>query len=272
MDFSYKHTTPTIDYHHTLSHSPDPDRFERHCHTGYEILYVVSGRGKYVTEGREYPLSAGTLLFQRPYDFHYVLLDPNTPYERYVFHFDYNFFEWDQGFKKMLKTGAESGLGIYYTPEGTVESLSKAYLMLDSIDSVLVPAGADVSKIHLMLETVLIQVLLLLLESRAEDSVQSANKTVLSIIEYINENLTSDLSLDKIANEFYLSKYHLCRLFLKQTGVSLFAYVSAKRIALAQNLINAGELPSQVAYKVGYTDYSAFYRAYKKQTGRSPGK
>ena len=52
MDFSYKFSTPTLEYHHTLTDSPDPETFDMHCHTTFEILYVVKGSGIYVTEGR----------------------------------------------------------------------------------------------------------------------------------------------------------------------------------------------------------------------------
>ena len=270
MDFSHKFATPTLEYHHTLTDSPNPEKFDKHCHTTYEILYVVSGSGKYVTEGREYPLLPGTLLFQRPYEFHCVKPDSSEPYERYVLNFDYNIPKWDHSFKAMLKTGNKEGVGIYYTKEGTDKALPGAFSMLDFIDNVLLQGSVDVSRIQLMLESVITQVLLLLFASKAKDSAGRENKTFFSIIEYINDNLTQDISLDSISKQFYISKYHLCRTFLRHTGVSPFAYITAKRIALAQNLINAGEHATSVAYKVGFTDYSAFYRAYKKQTGHSP--
>ena len=272
MDFSHKYSSPTVIYHHTMTENPDPKKFEKHCHTTYEILYVVNGSGKYITEGREYPILPGTLLFQRPFEFHYVQPDTEKPYERYALHFDYNIPRWDVGFKDLMNSGEGNGIGVYYTAEGADPSLSKAFSMLDFVDDGLIPNDADASRIQLMLETVITQVLLLLMGSEAKDSAASANKTVFSIIEYINENLTNEISLDDIARRFYISKYYLCRIFLKHTGASPFAYITAKRIALAQDLINAGERATDVAYKVGFADYSAFYRAYKKQTGRSPSK
>jgi len=272
MDFIHEFSSPTIIYHHTTTDQPHPESFAKHCHTTYEILYVVRGGGKYVTEGREYPLLPGTLLFQRPYEFHYVQPDTDKPYERYALHFDYSVSRLDAGFMASPDSVNKEGIGVYYTAEGADPLISYAFSILDFVDGCLPAQGADESRVQLMLETVITQVMLLLSGSEAKDSAASANKTVFSIIEYINENLTSDISLEDIAKRFYISKYYLCRIFLKHTGVSPFAYITTKRIALAQNLINAGEHATKVAYKVGFSDYSAFYRAYKKQTGRSPGR
>ena len=272
VDFKKGFKTPTVKYHHTLTKKPDAAAFERHCHTDYELLYVVNGAGKYVTEGREYPILPGTLLFQRPFEFHSVIPDENVPYERYVLNFDYNIPKWDANFKAMLKSDDPSAVGVYYTEESFGDCIKNAFAMLDTIHEKLLPAGADISKVQLMFETVITQVLLILASVEEADSSVCVNKTVFKIIEYVNENLTADISLDTIAGEFYMSKYHLCRTFMKFTGVSLFSYVTAKRIALAQSLISAGEHPTDVSYKVGFSDYSTFYRAYKKQTGHSPSK
>ena len=52
------------DYHysHTRTEHPDAASFERHCHTEYELLFVLHGRGDFIVEGTRYPLRDGTLL------------------------------------------------------------------------------------------------------------------------------------------------------------------------------------------------------------------
>jgi AraC-like DNA-binding protein len=78
------------------------------------------------------------------------------------------------------------------------------------------------------------------------------------------------ITLEQTAKRFFISKYYLCHLFRKHTGVTVLSYLNSKRIALAQHLIASGEPPTEVAYRVGFQDYSTFYRAYKKATGRAP--
>jgi AraC-like DNA-binding protein len=90
------------------------------------------------------------------------------------------------------------------------------------------------------------------------------------VIRYLNENLTRDMNLDTIARRFFVSKYYLCRAFKKHNGVSVHGYINHKRIMYAKQLIEQGDTASGAAYKVGFGDYSAFYRAYVKIIGKSP--
>ena len=56
--FSYPHGAVA----HSVSPRPDASLFERHCHNGYELLFVLRGEGDYIVEGTLYPLRGGTLM------------------------------------------------------------------------------------------------------------------------------------------------------------------------------------------------------------------
>ena len=90
------------------------------------------------------------------------------------------------------------------------------------------------------------------------------------VIRYLNQNMDRDISLDKLAKRFFVSKYYLCRAFKKHNGISIHGYINHKRVMYAKQLIEAGETASGAAYRVGFGDYSAFYRAYVKLIGRAP--
>ena len=111
---------------------------------------------------------------------------------------------------------------------------------------------------------------LLLLSRESVYSSAVEDDVVLRVISYVNRNLTSPLSLDALAREFYVSKYHLCRSFRRQVGASIFEYIATKRHALAESYLEGGMSAAEVAERVGYTDYSAFYRSYVKRAGHSP--
>ncbi|MBQ3075419.1 MAG: helix-turn-helix transcriptional regulator, partial [Clostridia bacterium] len=93
---------------------------------------------------------------------------------------------------------------------------------------------------------------------------------IYEIIEFVNQNLSKDLSLDAIAADFYLSKSQLSRSFKKATGSTLWDYVLIKRLFLARSLIREGESISGACERSGFREYSSFYRAYKKRFGISP--
>jgi AraC-like DNA-binding protein len=90
------------------------------------------------------------------------------------------------------------------------------------------------------------------------------------IIQYLNENMEANITLDDICQRFYLSKSQLCRIFREATGVTVKQYLNAKRLVRAKQRIDAGELPTYVYLQCGFNDYSSFYRAYVKYYGAAP--
>lgn len=87
---------------------------------------------------------------------------------------------------------------------------------------------------------------------------------------YLSEHIDSYVGLDELAGRFFVSKYYLCRAFKKHSGVTVHAFVNERRLSLARELILCGEGALSVSYKVGFSDYSAFYRAYVKRYGTPP--
>ncbi|MBR1457332.1 MAG: helix-turn-helix transcriptional regulator, partial [Oscillospiraceae bacterium] len=90
-------------------------------------------------------------------------------------------------------------------------------------------------------------------------------------LSYINENLGGELSVDALAEQVYLSRYHFMRLFKAQTGSTVHAYVRQKRLLAAARLIREGTPAAQAAAESGFADYSAFHRAFRASFGISPG-
>jgi AraC-like DNA-binding protein len=90
------------------------------------------------------------------------------------------------------------------------------------------------------------------------------------ILDYINENISEELSIDNLANKFYLSKYYLMHKFKKQTGYTVHNYILQKRLIMSNSLIKSGKSITQVCAECGFCDYSTFFRAFKKMFGVSP--
>lgn len=58
--------------------------------------------------------------------------------------------------------------------------------------------------------------------------------SIANVIKYINENITDDLTLEKISDALFISKYYLCRNFKKTTGMTVLDYVKERRISMAK--------------------------------------
>ncbi len=97
------------------------------------------------------------------------------------------------------------------------------------------------------------------------------NSTVEPIIEYIKSNPEKELSGDALSKIFSYHKNHINKLIKKETGKSLSEYVRYVKIEYAKMLLSE-ELYSttEVAARLGYYDYSHFYKAFILETGTRP--
>ena len=87
---------------------------------------------------------------------------------------------------------------------------------------------------------------------------------------YIQDHLCGPLSLDALSRRFFVSKYHLSRLFRQRMGTSLYRYIIQRRLILAKQLLMK-PLPATEAYRQsGFGDYANFYRAFRAEYGLSP--
>ncbi len=93
-----------------------------------------------------------------------------------------------------------------------------------------------------------------------------------NILDYINNHLNEELSLEAIATAFFLTKQHLCKIFKANTGFTVNKYISYKRIVVVRELYLKGLSLSQACLEAGFSDYSAFYRAYSKIMKEPPRK
>jgi len=96
------------------------------------------------------------------------------------------------------------------------------------------------------------------------------DERITKVLTYLEKNFNKDISLDYLADKFYITKNHLNFLFHKMVGMPIKKYIIAKRLGFARYEILTGKSLKQVAYHAGFHDYATFYRAYKMFYGLSP--
>ena len=97
------------------------------------------------------------------------------------------------------------------------------------------------------------------------------NKTLQSIVAYINDNFWKDLSVQNIADHFFVNMSYLCQIFKKETGYTITEYINQLRIEQARALIhNSSFSLGEICEKVGYADYCHFSKVFRRITGKSP--
>lgn len=232
-----------------------------HCHDTYEILYVLEGRGRYIVEGSAYEMHAGTVIIVPPFAYHRVEIPRHAPYERYVINFCAGAPHADA--EDLFGEGGVEQTG-FYASSPMVQTL----LGVLERGEVALQLPEECRRAYL--RALLSEMLVLLSSMHADSDMPDNRRLGARVIRYLNEHIGDELNLDKIAKHFFVSKYYLCRAFKKHNGISIHGYLTQKRVMYAKQLIEAGETASGAAYRVGFGDYSAFYRAYVKIVGQSP--
>jgi len=92
-----------------------------------------------------------------------------------------------------------------------------------------------------------------------------------TILEYIDERLNEDLTLDGISSIFHINKSYLCRIFKKSTNSTLMEYIKLQRLVNAKKLLRSSEkYVTDIAMQCGFSSSSYFSNAFKIAEGLSP--
>lgn len=256
--------------HHAVSEEPE-NMIAFHAHDYYECYIYISGSIEMVIEEKLYT--------PQPYD---IFIFPPGVMHRWI---------------AKPPVGRYERAFLYITREALEQMSSPDFPMLSILDSATAQRAycfrhdvqAVTSVIALADETIrhsdltspadrlltrcrvnmLAAALCRLVDSNAEGS-STIPSRVRMIISYVNEHLTEPLTLDGLAEKFFVSKYYLLHAFKDYADMSVYQYILSKRIIHAQNLMREGSNPGDAARSSGFNDYAGFYRAFVKQCGITP--
>jgi AraC family transcriptional regulator len=93
------------------------------------------------------------------------------------------------------------------------------------------------------------------------------------VLDYIEDHLEGDLSLDRLASIACLSQFHFARAFKAAVGQSPHRYVSARRLDRAKTLLAEGDKTLvDIALTLNFSGQANFTRAFRDATGQTPGR
>lgn len=82
--------------------------------------------------------------------------------------------------------------------------------------------------------------------------------------------MAQKITLAETARRFLVSESTINQLFRKRMKVSFYHYVTQRRLIAAKTLLLSATPAEQICTRVGFGDYSTFYRAFKQEYGISP--
>lgn len=247
---------PYITSTHNYTEKPNLKMFNMHNHDDYEIYCFLKGSAEYYVEGNVYSLNSGDILLMKRAEAHSLIVNKLSPYERIVINFNREALSGEIA-PEIIAFLENRPLG-----KQNKYSAKKTKNIVGFLNKIC--KSDNFSEKQLYLTFVLNEL------KNSTPSDDDTVNTVQDIIGYINENLFEDISLDSVAEQFFMSKNHLNRQFKKYTGSTIWSYIVIKRLIYAKSLLTAGEKPTAVCKKCGFNDYCSFYRAYKQKYGISP--
>ena len=252
------------------------DEFEFHYHDFNKIIIFISGKVTYLIEGKAYKLKPWDILLVNSNEIHKPLIDPDEVYERIVIWVNSSFLiEHNSDNCNLLscfETAFKEKLNLMRLK---AEYLSDIKHILSQLETAWKSKefGSDILKNSLFLQLIVyVNRLFLGTEEHKETNDVEYDEAVAAILNYINKNLKETLSIEGIAEKFYMSKYYLMHKFKVQTGYTVHNYILQKRLILAKELIKKGKAVTEVYMECGFSDYSNFIRAFKNSYGVSPKK
>ena len=247
---------------------PRPAGVEVHHHDFYEVYYLLGGSVEYWVDGRIIRMEPGDILLINPQELHRPLLtQENRVYERIVLWINKAYLEQLSG---ELSQCFGQSLPNRICP-ADVERPALRTRMHELVREYYGREfGSNICAQGLFLQLMVqLNRLALRTEKIDRDEVQMSD-LVRKALSYIHENISTPLSLEGIAGELFVSKYHLAHAFSREVGVSLYRYIMLRRLLFARQMLLTGQSAGQVSLNCGFSDYASFYRAFKAEYGISP--
>ncbi len=244
-----------------------------HSHDYYELYFFVEGAVEMELAGTRHRLSIGDVVLVPPGLSHRLwLLDGSVPYRRFVFWLSREYraalFDRAEEYRYLFRPAEEAGQYVLHFDIITFNTLrSKLFALLDEIHS---DRFGKQEQMLLGISDLMLHLSRLVYSQQNPAPGTERVSRYEAITGYIDTHLAQELTLESIAQAFYLSKYYIAHLFQQNTGLSVHQYITKQRLAACCRSIQAGTAISQAYAAWGFRDYSSFYRAFQRQYGMSP--
>ena len=242
--------------------------FSYHYHDFHKVIIFLSGKAAYHIEGKSYYLKPWDILLVNRHAIHKPEIDFSVPYERFVLWIrdDIKSTELLRCFQKAI----DRSYNLIRLDSDTQEKLKQ---LLYELEAALKDEkfGSELLGSALFTQFMVYVNRIFLEKQYIYDAHSySSDSQIEELLRYINHNLTEDLSIETLARKYYLSKYHMMRKFKEETGYTVHNYIISKRLLLARTKISEGTPILKASQLSGFSDYTTFSRAYKKQFGTAP--
>ncbi len=262
-EFIFNHTFGISAENSTLGYLHDVHNFL--------VFYFMKGTGNIKIDGNSFDINEGDFIILNPSEMFCCRVDKNIYHERLTLHINESilknfpdecsdlFAPFFNGEKKLCNKITKEDAIIYGiqkkmpeiheltknpTPENKLLSICKVIEFFTELNKISTSVNQSIPV--------------------------STNPVINDVLEYINGHFTENFNINFLAEKFNLNTSYLSHLFKEKVGIALWNYVIIKRINLFNVLISKGGSTEDACYKVGFQNYSNFFRLYKKHMNMTP--
>lgn len=257
-----------ISYRKSLSHHMPANHF----HSTYEIYYLLSGKRAFFIKDRTIVVNEGDIVMIAPNVLHRTTNAEQPEHERLVINIhESRMALGDAWYKQVLGPLLEQDYTI-------IKSTPQDLLSMEPlVQELLREIQQRKSGFELFAHTFVLQLLILCARhlqqhsTKPLESPSPMHERISEVVRYINTHYAQKLTLDLLAERFYVSPYYLSRFFKEATGFTFVEYVNSVRIKEAKKLLEGSDLKvNQISKKVGFGSVTHFGRVFKSVTGYAP--
>lgn len=231
----------------------DSKATQRENLNSFLIVFVLGGTGSLEYDGRHYNLREGQAFFIDCSKKHSYRSSKDNPWEILWVHFN----------------GATSKeyFNVFYQKSAAVFVPENSFSMENILRNIIELNDAATANCAIRSSLLIVSLLTDILESTCI-SKEAVPETAKAVKRYLNSNFTDKITLEQLSAQFFMSKYHLEREFKKCCGITIFEYITTKRITLAKRLLRfTDKTIDEISVACGFSDQSYFNRQFKKAEG-----
>ena len=231
---------------------------KREALDSFLFIIVVSGSGTFTYKGKTYGLSSGDHLFidcKKPYSHEST---DNDPWELMWVHF--NGVLMDQYY--IYFSNKTASIVFHSNEQSEFNAILENLMMFANKKS----THSELHASHLL--NSLVTRILTNETDQYANGAETITDKIKQIKDFLDGNFKKKIPLDNIADEFFISKYHMSREFKKAYGITIANYIIAKRITYAKELLRFTSMQiEEIGQTCGIEDNSYFNKVFRKLEG-----
>jgi AraC-like DNA-binding protein/mannose-6-phosphate isomerase-like protein (cupin superfamily) len=239
-----------------------------HWHEFYELEFIMKGQGCHVVNGMKQPMSAGSLFFLTPADFHEVSPEGGSSMELINVKFS------DELISNELREIISCNTAPFWAnfKNSEYQSMEADFMRLLAEFE-----GNGLGK-DLVLKSTLERIIIDLIRNSHQNKENIISQPVYQVghsihrsLVYLQHHFREPVTLEQIAQESNLSANYFSECFHHSTGKTFKGYLHELRINFAASLIKCSDLPvTEICFASGFNSLPHFLRSFKQHFGMSP--